>query len=71
MKKIVCLFVFLYAGSANAISIGLLNADSNTGFVQNYLSPHFDTVDYIDMRSQTPDMATLNSYDALLLWTNG
>lgn len=59
---------------SSSIEVALLGADFNTSIaeVQAYLLPFSDltVVDIIDVRYSTPSLATLLSYDSVLVWSN-
>jgi len=73
---IVFVMTVLIASNAFAYNIGLIHAENyspNVSSVVNYLSNYFgggSTITSIDGTSQTPSIATLNTFDSVLVWEN-
>jgi len=74
MKKFLLLLtaVFLPFSGGFALSVGLLGSDNHTGFVGSYLAGTgiVTSYTYVDVRSATPTLASLQSYDSVLAWSN-
>jgi hypothetical protein len=68
-----CLLMICITTGAGAIKVGLLGADTATGFVGGYLATQGyspSDLTYVDISASTPSAASLSVYDAVLVWSN-
>ncbi len=73
MKKL--LLVLVLAVSVSFAGIDVLLAIANpdtmtTEAIANIVHTDYDSVDFMDVRSTTPDVATLAAYDVVITWSN-
>ncbi len=71
MKKLVLMLVLAVSVSFAGIDVLVAYADSATSQAQAAIThADYDSVDFLDVRSTTPDVATLSAYDVVLTWSN-